>query len=208
MGSMDLALSYSLSPISCCLAASAWLAANDGYASWIYWTTVVCDVSQLSGDYGSPFLGLSYSYGGAPGCMAMGGVFRTPDGSVTNYFHTDEGVGFAFLAELLAAITALEWAQRLALDFIWLEADSIYVVILLSSRSLEVSWILKARWRAVIHFIDSIHFCVSHIYREGNGIADLLSSNSLQTGFWSFAIPCIIHAVKQDFYGPGYFRFS
>ncbi|KAH6796697.1 hypothetical protein C2S52_021251 [Perilla frutescens var. hirtella] len=101
---------------------------------------------------------------GAPGSLATGGVFRILDGSVLYCFHTEEGVGFAFLAELLAAITALEWARKLSLDFIWLEANFVYVVSLLSSRSLEVPWILKARRRAVLEFISSIHFlCLSYL---------------------------------------------
>ncbi|KAH6757393.1 kinase with adenine nucleotide alpha hydrolases-like domain-containing protein [Perilla frutescens var. hirtella] len=113
---------------------------------------------------------------GAPRVMAMGRVFWIHDGSVNAYFHTNEGVGFAFIIELLAILVALEWAHRLSLDFIWLEADSIYVVSLLSSRSLQVPWKLKARWRAVIDYISHIHFCVSHVYKEGNRVVDILAS--------------------------------
>ncbi|KAH6758908.1 hypothetical protein C2S51_019143 [Perilla frutescens var. frutescens] len=139
--------------------------------------------------------------------MATGGVFRRSDGSVVGCFHTDEGVGFAFLAEILVVLAALEWAKRLSLDFIWLEADSIYVVSLLSSRSLQVPWVVKARWRAVLDFISHIHFCVSHIYREGNSVADILASHSVPSGFWYSVIPCISDAVLQDFCSSGYFRF-
>ncbi|KAH6780502.1 hypothetical protein C2S52_011739 [Perilla frutescens var. hirtella] len=53
---------------------------------------------------------------GAPGRMATGGVFRIHDGLVMGCFYTAEGIGFAFLAELLAILTALEWARRL---FMW-----------------------------------------------------------------------------------------
>ncbi|KAH6832231.1 hypothetical protein C2S53_005580 [Perilla frutescens var. hirtella] len=69
-------------------------------------------------------------------------IWRSPplgsDGSVLGCFHTEKGIGFAFLAEALAVLEALEWARRLSLDFIWLEADSVYVVSLLSARSLQV----------------------------------------------------------------------
>ncbi|KAH6784140.1 hypothetical protein C2S52_009099 [Perilla frutescens var. hirtella] len=44
----------------------------------------------------------------APGNMFTGGVFRRSDGSVGFCFHTNEGVGFVFLAELMAVIVALE----------------------------------------------------------------------------------------------------
>ncbi|KAH6781981.1 hypothetical protein C2S52_001212 [Perilla frutescens var. hirtella] len=72
---------------------------------------------------------------GASGAMSTGGVFKRSDGTVSFCFHFDEGIGFSFLAELLAVIVALEWAQSLSLDFIWLGADSAYVVSLLSSRN-------------------------------------------------------------------------
>ncbi|KAH6825024.1 hypothetical protein C2S53_005089 [Perilla frutescens var. hirtella] len=55
---------------------------------------------------------------GAPGSMAMGGIFCGSDGQVLCCFHSDEGVGFAFLAELLAVIFALEQAQVRSLNFI------------------------------------------------------------------------------------------
>ncbi|KAH6770666.1 hypothetical protein C2S52_015469 [Perilla frutescens var. hirtella] len=147
------------------------------------------------------------SSAGVPGIMATGGVIRRSDGSVIFCFHTDEGVGFAFIAELLAVLQALEWACILTLDYIWLEADSIYVVKLLSSRFLQVPWFLKARWRRVLEYLSSIHFCVSHIYREGNRVADLLASSIVSHGFWFSVVPCIVDAVKQDNSGTAYFRF-
>ncbi|KAH6768392.1 Chalcone and stilbene synthase family protein [Perilla frutescens var. frutescens] len=84
---------------------------------------------------------------GSPGKIATSDVFRRHDGSVVFYFHNDEGVGFSFRAKLLAIIVALEWTAILSLDFIWLEADSIYVVSLLLSRNEIVPWIVRVRWR-------------------------------------------------------------
>ncbi|KAH6808270.1 hypothetical protein C2S51_029378 [Perilla frutescens var. frutescens] len=54
---------------------------------------------------------------GAPGKMATGGVFRHSDGSVIGCFHTDEGIGFAFLAEALAVLVALEWEFADSVDY-------------------------------------------------------------------------------------------
>ncbi|KAH6815099.1 hypothetical protein C2S51_019919 [Perilla frutescens var. frutescens] len=45
---------------------------------------------------------------GCPGKMTTGGVFKRSDGAVSCCFHTEEGVGFAFLAKLAAVIVALE----------------------------------------------------------------------------------------------------
>ncbi|KAH6762314.1 hypothetical protein C2S52_019747 [Perilla frutescens var. hirtella] len=67
------------------------------------------------------------AFQGALGLMTTGGVFRRANGDVFDCFHTAEGVGFTFLAELLAVLVALEWVQKLSLNFIWLEADSVYV---------------------------------------------------------------------------------
>ncbi|KAH6788720.1 hypothetical protein C2S51_003726 [Perilla frutescens var. frutescens] len=48
---------------------------------------------------------------GAPGIMVTGRVFRLHDGSITACFHLEEGIVFAFIAELLVVFIVLEWAE-------------------------------------------------------------------------------------------------
>lgn len=72
--------------------------------------------------------------------ISGGGVFRNCWGFVTTYFHVKSGHEFAFEAELIAVIYALELAQTQGLDSFLLEPDSTYVVSLLQERSTIVSW--------------------------------------------------------------------
>lgn len=72
----------------------------------------------------------------APGNMACGGVFETCRGFVLLCFHSKAGIEFRMKQKLVQlAIFALELARERWLDFIWLEADSSYVVSLLWTRS-------------------------------------------------------------------------
>ena len=62
------------------------------------------------------------------------------------------GVYYAFETELIAAMKGIEIAHEKGWDRLWLESDSAYVVQLFQSRSLEVPWKLRNRWRSVFAF--------------------------------------------------------
>ncbi|XP_057770242.1 uncharacterized protein LOC130990061 [Salvia miltiorrhiza] len=61
---------------------------------------------------------------GAPGNIAAGGVFRDNWASVRGCFHIKGGTGYAFEAELLAVITAINIAHDRGWHYLWIEADS------------------------------------------------------------------------------------
>ncbi|XP_057811447.1 uncharacterized protein LOC131025669 [Salvia miltiorrhiza] len=84
---------------------------------------------------------------GSPGIIAAGGVFRDNWAVVRGCFHIKGGVGFAFEAELLAIITAINIAHNRNWFHLWIESDSTYVVKLLESRTLEVPWSFIASWK-------------------------------------------------------------
>lgn len=86
------------------------------------------------------FSGKSLSALGAPGLATCGGVFRNSRGFVQGCFSIKMGIAFAFEAELLAAILAIEAAAERNWCHLWLECDSTYVVNLLKSKSKEVPW--------------------------------------------------------------------
>lgn len=109
---------------------------------------------------------------------------------------------------MAAAVTALEHAQRRGFTFIWLESDSTYVVAILSSFSLTVPWRLHARWRVLIPYLRNIHFRVSHVYREGNRVADYMANPAREVGFWNNVLPCIVSLVNADWSGMGICRTS
>lgn len=73
-------------------------------------------------------------------------------------FNANVRTSFAFGAELVAVIYAIEVAKVCFLDFIWLESESMHVVSLLHDRSPEVPWRMKARCCRILDYIDHINF--------------------------------------------------
>ena len=145
---------------------------------------------------------------GQPGPSSCGGLFRNSRGFVLGCFSCLLGTCFSFESELVACMTAIECASLRGWNRLWLELDSSYVVRLLSQRSNLVPWNHRNRWLACLRFLESISFCVSHIYREGNQPADRLASMATSSfTWWSTSPPQIVSLVSLDFHGPGYYRF-
>ncbi|XP_057808521.1 uncharacterized protein LOC131022999 [Salvia miltiorrhiza] len=115
---------------------------------------------------------------GAPGKIAAGGVFRDNHSTVRGCFHKKRGIGYAFEAELLAVITAIQYANDRNWFYLWLESDSTYIVRLIQDRSLLVPWRFMASWKRILVLLDKFHLYVSHIYREGNKVADILAADT------------------------------
>ncbi|XP_057803279.1 uncharacterized protein LOC131018582 [Salvia miltiorrhiza] len=135
---------------------------------------------------------------GAPGDIAAGGVYRDKFCVVRGSFHLKGGKGYAFEAELLAVITAVAIAHSRGWHKLWLEADSLYVVKLLEDRSLAVPWCFYAAWKATLARLNDITFRVSHIFREGNVVADAMANLTQAEGWWPFGIEAIRKLVVAD----------
>ncbi|XP_057808585.1 uncharacterized protein LOC131023059 [Salvia miltiorrhiza] len=133
-----------------------------------------------------------------PGKIAAGGVFRDNHSTVRGCFHKKGGIGYAFEAELLAVITAIQIANDRQWFYLWLESDSTYIVRLLQDRSLLVPWRFMASWKRILALLDNFHLYVSHIYREGNKVADILAADTMVEGWWAFEIDIIKDAVRLD----------
>jgi hypothetical protein len=85
------------------------------------------------------------------------------------------------------------------------------VVQLLSSRSEMVPWRVRQAWQRCIFQISQMDFQVSHIFREGNQVADMLSKHALelQADSWWFSAPSFCSSlVVNDCMGRESFRFS
>ncbi|XP_057779593.1 uncharacterized protein LOC130998178 [Salvia miltiorrhiza] len=130
---------------------------------------------------------------GAPGRIAAGGVFRDSRSLVRGCFHVKGGLGFAFEAELLAVITAIQIAHQRTWFSLWVESDSTYIVGLLTSRSLNVPWRFLASWRRILTLLENFTLHITHIYREGNRAADIMTSNTMEEGWW----PTDIEEIKD-----------
>ena len=85
----------------------------------------------------------------------------------------------AFEAELSTVIKAIEYAFDFGWSNLWIECDSSYMISLLSCRSSIVPWRFLSSWRRCLVYLSSMEIFVSHIYREGNQVADSLVSHGL-----------------------------
>ncbi|KAK3184806.1 hypothetical protein Dsin_032092 [Dipteronia sinensis] len=101
---------------------------------------------------------------------------------------------FAFEEELLAALMAINFAWQNGWHRIWLESDSSYMVQLLSSRSKQVPWQIRQAWQHRIYQISMMEFQVSHIFREGNQVADVFSKHDLglEVDSWWANLPVLL----------------
>ncbi|XP_057786559.1 uncharacterized protein LOC131004004 [Salvia miltiorrhiza] len=134
----------------------------------------------------------------APGNIAAGRVFHDNWNVVRGCFHFKGGSGYAFEAELLAIISAIQIANRCGWHKLWIEADSTYVVSLLNSRSSAVPWRFKASWNNILEMLEGFSLQVTHIFREGNKAADIMANQKRLEGWWPHEIEEIKAAVRLD----------
>ncbi|XP_057786541.1 uncharacterized protein LOC131003986 [Salvia miltiorrhiza] len=139
---------------------------------------------------------------GALGKIHAGGVSRDFTNQVKGSFHIDGGLGFAFEVELIGIIgiiTAIELAYAYKWFNIWLEPISTYVVRLPQLRSDIVLWRFIARWRRVLKLLPLFDIHVSHIFCEGNQVADIMENPNTSTGWWNLVIPLIEEVVGYSY---------
>ncbi|KAK2652805.1 hypothetical protein Ddye_012661 [Dipteronia dyeriana] len=144
----------------------------------------------------------------AGGC---GGIFRNCRAFVKGCFAVPLDHVFAFEAKLLAASIAINFAWQNGWHRIWLESDSSYVVQLLSSRPEQVPWRIRQAWQCCIYQISKMEFQVSHIFREGDQVADALSKHALGLevdSWWANSPSFCSLLVGNDCMGRESFRFS
>ncbi|KAG4384900.1 hypothetical protein GLYMA_13G358333v4 [Glycine max] len=100
---------------------------------------------------------------------------------------------------------------RLAiLKDLWLESDSILVVLTFSNHTL-VPWSIRNRWLNCIGLTKNMLFVVGHIYREDNFCADKLArfASSLNDFCWLNSAPIFIAAeLNRNRIGLPNYRFS
>ena len=145
-----------------------------------------------------------------PGLAGCGGVFCSSHGFFKGGFAFHLGMAFAFESELMGVIKAIDFAVLHNWTSIWLESDSTYVVYLLSNWSTKVPWSLRSRWIRCLKIIESINFRVSHIFREGNKVADDLSKFAVnhEAPMWWFEVPDFCkRSYGDDLIGQGGYRF-
>ncbi|KAL8556944.1 hypothetical protein ACS0TY_004425 [Phlomoides rotata] len=89
------------------------------------------------------------------------------------------GSGYAFEAELATALHAICIAAEKGWTQVWIECDSMYVVHCLRNTDTKIPWRLLPLWHRTRSKLANVWLVVSHIYREGNVIADRLTRESV-----------------------------
>jgi ribonuclease HI len=125
------------------------------------------------------------------GNSACGGIFRNVDSSFLGVNALNIGVS----TFLIGVMIAIEIAANEGWSHLWLEFDSMLVVLAFSSTRI-VPWPLRNRWDNCLMMISNMNLYVSdsHIYREGNHCANKLANLnlSLPTFAWWDHIPSYI----------------
>jgi ribonuclease HI len=116
---------------------------------------------------------------GNPGKAACGGIFRNHESEFVYGFAELLGNITAYIAEMSGAIRAIEIAFHNQWTNLWLESDSSSVVAAFHNPTKPVAWCLRNRWKNALYMTTQMNFMVSHIYREGNQVADLLANHGL-----------------------------
>jgi len=96
---------------------------------------------------------------------SVGGIFRDREGVCIGCFAQNLGNVNAYHAELVAAMLALEIAQRKGFNHLWLETDSQLVSLGFKSHAL-VPWSIRNRWENCISSSRNIHLTLSHVYKR------------------------------------------
>jgi ribonuclease HI len=147
---------------------------------------------------------------GNPGNASCGGVFR--DDKADFLFAFAEPLGFesSFFAELCGALRAIEIAFDRNWLNLWLESDSSLVVAAFKNPNKPIAWPLRNRWNNVLLKTSQMNFIVTHVYREGNKVADLVANFGLNVPAftsWSTAPDFILESLACNKLGIPNFRF-
>jgi ribonuclease HI len=146
---------------------------------------------------------------GNPGLAGCGGVFRNHRADMLCCYAEPLGIASSFLAELHAAISAIEIAFDMHWDNLWIESDSSLVVRAFQNPDHNVTWSLRNRWRNALVLFKQMNGMVSHIFREGNQVADSLANIGCTLSSptrWQQAPHFIIGSLEKNKLGLPSFR--
>ena len=111
---------------------------------------------------------------GSHGKAGCGGIFRTFRGFIKGCFSLFLGTRLALEVEILGFIIAIEFAYKFKWKNLWVETDSSYIVALFKDNTISMPWKLLNGWLRAIRYAHELNTHVSHIFREGNEVAERL----------------------------------
>jgi ribonuclease HI len=146
---------------------------------------------------------------GNPGCSSCGGIFRNHAADFMLGFAEPIFFASSYLAELQGALRAIEVAHQMNWRNLWLETDSALVLLAFTNPDFHVSWSLRNRWLNALILIRQMNFIVSHVFREGNQVADSLANHCLALNsimFWNVLPLFIKDSFDKNMYGFANYR--
>ncbi|KAL8547616.1 hypothetical protein ACS0TY_007078 [Phlomoides rotata] len=93
-------------------------------------------------------------------------------------------IGFAFEAELVIALHAIEITNVKGWRDLWIECDSIYIVQMLRAKDPDTPWRLILSWHRARKLLQGMRVVGSHIYREDNATTNMLMREPVHGFKW------------------------
>ena len=141
---------------------------------------------------------------------SCGGVFRDSRGAIIGAFSSFLGNKTPLEAELYGVIKAIQIAFVNNWHCVWLEVDSILTVKMIMNNKIDVPSTIKEEWQHTLQLIQEMDIIISHIFREGNEVADKLANFGFlsRNEFTWFSHPpdFIMSEALRDVYGPVRYR--
>ncbi|XP_042490260.1 uncharacterized protein LOC122070199 [Macadamia integrifolia] len=114
------------------------------------------------------------------GRAGASGIFRDCLGRVLGSYKIFMGITGVFHSKMEGLMEGLICARDLGFNQLWVESDSSSVVMLVQQR--KIPWFAAQRWAFLKPYLGEINWKISHIFREGNSIADFLARDAAKTG--------------------------
>ncbi|KAJ4718896.1 Ribonuclease H [Melia azedarach] len=124
--------------------------------------------------------------------------------------HCGEGHQNSFFAKIQAILTAIKLAHSNGWVDLWIESDSSSALSCIQNASYSPPWKLRSLWFSCRRMMDSMRIHYSHIFREGNAVADKLANMGLaftSLQWWSNPPKEIKGLLHQDYIGRLKYRF-
>ena len=139
-----------------------------------------------------------------------GGIFRDSNAKFVGAFSGKAEVNGAIDVEIRAVIEAINIACARSWFPLWIETDSMLLLHYFKYPH-TVPWRLRPLWHNCMRRIRQLQVHVSHIYREGNRVADKLANHgAMNVGAeWWDLLPSFLNAAfGHDYSGFKAYRFS
>jgi ribonuclease HI len=124
---------------------------------------------------------------GNPGLSFCAGVFRNHAADVLCCYAEPLGIASSFYAKLCGAMRVVELAHQRNYTNLWIETDLALVVLAFKNIDKhKVIWSLRNKWKNVQVMLKQLNYIVSHTFREGNEVADMLANHELSLNAFCF----------------------